>query len=161
MRFVVLIAVVILQCVPARAQAPGSPEALAAARELAAIMSADVIGQMTDGMTAQIWPKLEGALRPKVDAATLAELRAEFEKSLKDFVLEATKDAPEIYARHFSAAELREMTAFYRTPTGVKALSLMPKVMAEYFGSLMPRMQTFDSDLQARIQALLARRGYK
>jgi hypothetical protein len=161
MRFIIVLMLTALCWLPARAQEPGSPDAKAAAQELASILSADMIGQMTQAMTAQIWPKLQAAFGGKVDAATLAELRAEFEKSLKDFVVEATKDAPAIYAKHFTAQELREMTAFYRTPTGAKALRMMPQVMAEYFGSLMPRMEAFDRDLKARISAILARHGIK
>jgi hypothetical protein len=124
-------------------------------------MSADMIGQMTDAMTAQVWPKLEGSLRAKIDATALAEVRAEFEQTLKAFVIDATKDAPAIYAKYFSAQELREMAGFYRTETGAKALRLMPQVMSEYFGTLMPRMEGFNRDLQARIQAILTKHGVK
>jgi hypothetical protein len=45
MRFIVMIVVAALSCMPARAQAPGSPEAVAAAKDLASIMSPDMIGQ--------------------------------------------------------------------------------------------------------------------
>jgi hypothetical protein len=158
---VMIVAVVALSCLPARAQGPGSPEAQTAAKELSAVMSADMIGQMTDAMTAQVWPKLEGALRAKVDPAALAEVRTEFEQTLKAFVIDATKDAPAIYAKYFSAQELREMAGFYRTETGAKALRLMPQVMAEYFGTLMPRMEGFNRDLQTRIQAILTKHGVK
>jgi hypothetical protein len=160
MRLIIVAIVGLLACLPARAQAPGSPEAQAAAKELASIMSADLIGQMTSAMTAQIWPKLQAELGPKVDAATLKELRQEFEAALKDFVVDAMTEAPAVYARHFSAQELRDMTAFYRSPTGVKALQLMPKVMAEFFGTLAPRMQALDKNLKTRISAVLKRRGY-
>ena len=34
-----------------------------------------------------------------------------------------------LYAESFTEAELREMTAFYRTPTGKKAVALMPELM--------------------------------
>ena len=161
MRFFVVLVAVLLCCAPVRAQGPGSPEAQAAATELAQILSGDMVGQMTDAMTSQVWPKLEAALRNKVDAATLAELRAEFGNALKEFVVETTKDAPAIYARHFSAQELREMTAFYRTPTGAKALKMMPQIMAETFGSIMPRMEAFDRDLKQRLDAILRKRGVK
>jgi hypothetical protein len=161
MRFVVAVAIAALACLPARAQAPGSQEALSAAKELASIMSPDMISQMTKSMTAQVWPKLENALRAKVGPDVLAEVRTEFEKTLNAFVIEATKDAPSIYARYFSAQELRDMSAFYRTETGAKALRLMPQVMSEYFGILLPRMDTFNRDLQTRIQAILAKHGAK
>jgi uncharacterized protein len=163
MRFIALMVIALLSCLPARAQAqaPGSPEAVAAAKELASIMTPDMIGQMTNGMTAQIWPKLEGALRTKVDPAVMAEVRAEFESTLKTFVVEATKDSPSLYAKYFSAQELRDMAAFYRTETGAKALQLMPQVMSDYFATLLPRMEGFNRDLQQRIQAILAKHGVK
>jgi hypothetical protein len=161
MRLIVLIVLAALSCLPARAQAPGSPEALAAAKDLSLVMSPDMIGQMTDAMTAQVWPKLEGALRSKVAPAVMAEIRADFERTLKAFVIEATKDAPSIYAKYFSAQELREMAGFYRTETGAKALRLMPQAKAEYFGTLMPRIEGFNRDLQTRIQAILTKHGAK
>jgi hypothetical protein len=34
-----------------------------------------------------------------------------------------------LYAANFTEAELKEMTAFYKTPTGQKALQAMPEVM--------------------------------
>jgi hypothetical protein len=95
-----------------------------------------------------------------VDPATLSELRQEFEAVLKEFVIDAMTEAAPVYARHFSAQELGEMTAFYRSPTGAKALQLMPKVMAEFFGIIMPRTQALDNTLKTRIAAVLKRRGF-
>jgi uncharacterized protein len=160
MRFLALAFVAVLGCSPAQAQGPGSPEALAAANDLSKIMSVETIGQMTKAITAQAWPKIEAGLRAKVDAETMAEVRSEFEKALQDFTVEAMTDAPAIYARHFSASELRDMTAFYRTATGIKALQLMPQVMAEYMGAIMPRAQTFERNLEARLVAIMKRRGF-
>ncbi|MEL6616180.1 MAG: DUF2059 domain-containing protein [Bacteroidota bacterium] len=37
----------------------------------------------------------------------------------------------DIYVRNFTEGELREMTAFYRTPTGQKAARLTPTLMEE------------------------------
>jgi hypothetical protein len=162
MRFVVVLVAALLSCLPARAQAPGSPEAQAAAKELIAIMSPDMIGQMTNGMLAQIWPKLDGALRAKVGPAVMAEVRTELEQMLKSFVVEATmKDAPVIYAKYFSAQELRDMAAFYKTTTGAKALRMLPQVMTEYYGMLMPRLEGFNREIQTRVQAILAKHDVK
>jgi uncharacterized protein len=160
MRRIVLIVLVVLSCLPARAQGPGTPEAQAAAKELVAIMSHDMMGQLTDGLIAQMWPQLERALSAKVSPAVLAEVRAEMERTLKAFVIDGTtNDAPVVYAKYFSAEELREMAAFYKTATGAKALRLLPQVTAEYFGILMPRMEGFNRDLQVRIQAILTKHG--
>jgi hypothetical protein len=102
---------------PAAAQDKTSPEALAAARELSEIMTGGTMSEITSAMTAQIWPNIERAFGSKVDAATLAELRTEFEKSVTSFTADVMKDAPAVYARHFSAQELRDIVAFYKSPT--------------------------------------------
>ena len=149
---------------PARAQSPPSPapaaEAMAAARDLAALMNGDTVGQMSAALTAQIWPNIERQLGPKVDAATLAELRVEFEHALSSFTGEVMRDSPAVYARHFTAEELRAMLAFYKSPVGQKALDTMPTVMTELGQQMAPRMQAFQADLHAKMEATLKKHGY-
>ena len=158
-----LVGMMMLACclaAPVKAQDP-SAETLAAARELSAIMTGDTIGQMTTAMSAQIWPTIAQQLSAKVDAATIAEIRAEFERSLTDFTGEVMKDAPETYARHFTAQELRDMVAFYKSPSGAKALREMPKVMTDVGARLAPRLQTLQTGFDACMQAILQKHGYK
>ena len=145
----------------ARAQGTGSPEALAAAKKRASILSADTVNQLSQAMLGQIWPKLQAEFSKKVDQATIQEMRAEFEKIMGRFLADTMKDAPSIYARHFTAQELRDITAFYRTPTGQKALRTMPVVAAESFGMIMPRMKDFQRELDDALQGVLKRRGYQ
>jgi len=139
MRAVLLAAAIGLSSVlPAAAQGantapPATPsaEAIAVAKELLALVSGDMISDLTSKMVAQMWPTLEQSLRtkyPTLDAATGAELRAEFEKQIAANVAETMKDAPAIYARYLTVPEMREIQAFYRTPTGAKALKLMPQI---------------------------------
>ncbi len=146
---------------PVRAQDAGSPEALRAAQELAAIITGDTIAQMSSALTAQLWPRIESQFGAKVDAATLAELRSEFERTLASSTAEMMKDAPAIYAKHFSAQELGDLLAFYKSPTGKKALQIMPTVMADVTTQMMPRMDTFQHDLNTRLEAVLQKHGYK
>ena len=138
-----------------------APEALQAAKELSAMVSGDAIAQMSAAMTAQIWPNIENSLSAKVDAATLAELRGEFEHSVATFANETMRHAPGVYARNFTAPELREIVAFYRTPTGTKALHVMPKVMGEVMAEMAPRVQAFQQDLDTKLVAILQKHGYK
>src|SRR3569833_2124528 len=92
---------------PATAQTPApSPDTLKAAQELAAMMSGDTIGQMSAALTAQIWPNIEQQLGPRVDAATLTELKGQFEQSLSGFTTEVMRDSPAVYVRLFSAVVL-------------------------------------------------------
>ncbi|MGN6570706.1 MAG: DUF2059 domain-containing protein [Pseudolabrys sp.] len=147
---------------PVRAQTPPSPppEAIAAARELAALMGGDTVGQMSAALTAQIWPNIEQQLGPKVDAATLAELRSQFETSLSNFTKEVMAESPAVYARHFTVDELHARLAFYKSPVGQKALKTMPTVMTELGQQMAPRMQAFQADLHGKMEATLKKHGY-
>lgn len=146
---------------PAKAQDAGSLEALRAAQELTAIVTSDAIAQLSHNMTAQMWPNIEAQLGGKVDGATLAEMRAEFEKAITAFTAQTMQDAPAIYAKHFTAQELRDLLAFYKTPTGAKALKAMPQVTAEITAQMMPNMQPFQTDLVTRLRAIMRSHGYK
>lgn len=155
--------VLVLAClaVPAAAQEPGSPEALRAASELLSVMSPDMTKQLAGAVTAQMWSRVESEMRNKVDAATLNELRGEYEKALTRFLDDIMKEAPPVYARHFSAPELHDIAAFYRTPTGMKSLRLMPTISAETIALLVPRLPVFQQDVQGIVEAVLQKRGYK
>jgi len=147
----------------AHAQAEGSAEAIKVATELMAVLSKDMVAQMSGQMTAQIWPTVEQELhkaRPDIDAATLSELRAEFERLQLDYLADVMKGAPVVYAKYFSAQELRDMLAFYRTPTGEKSLRVLPQVMSEFLGDLMPRLQEVQEKTTESFQKILRQKGY-
>ena len=160
-RVLTAILLVTVLAMPARAQAPGSPEAVKAAGELFVILGGETARQMSTAMIAQMWPGLERELAGKISAAVLQEIRAELERSLTNFVNDAMTEGPAIYARYFSAAELRDMAAFYRTPTGVKGLQLLPKVTADIGGLIMPRLPIFQGEIADKIQAIMKKHGYK
>jgi uncharacterized protein len=146
----------------ALAQGEASPESLKAANELMAIMSKDTVQQLVTGLTAQVWPTLERALRTKrsdIDQATLTELRNEFERIQVQYMAGVMADAPAIYARHFSAQELRDMLAFYKTPTGQKALQVMPQLTAEVFQMVMQKMQGLQVQIMGAFNNVLRQRG--
>jgi uncharacterized protein len=146
---------------PAHADETASPETMQAARALATIVTGETVNQMTRAMTAQLWPSIEQQLGGKVDAATLTDMRAEFERTLLAMTNEMLSEAPAIYARHFSSQELREMVAFYQSPVGVKALHEMPKVMADVGTQMAPRLQEFQVALNAKLVAIMHKHGYK
>jgi len=145
---------------PARAQTTPSPETMHAAQDLAALVSKDTVQQMTSAIFGQMWSSMEAQLSSKVDAATLAELRSEVERVVVKFASDAMKDAPTIYARHFTAAEMGDVLAFYKTPTGAKALREMPKVAAESAALMAPRMGPFQQELGTAVQAIMKKHGY-
>jgi hypothetical protein len=143
------------------ARAQDAAEALRAANELASIISADAVNQISRELAAGFWPNVENSLKSRVDDATLSELRADFDHRLAQFAAEAMNGAPAIYAKYFTAQELRDITAFYRTPTGTKALQTMPKVMFEYLAGVRPKVQEFQQGVRTGVQEIMQRHGYQ
>jgi len=156
-------AVLVCICVttPAAAQEPGSPETLRTAQDLAAVVSPDTMAQITRTMTAQVWPAIEAQFAGKVDAATLAELRTVFERETVAFATDSMKALPAIYAKYFSAKELQELLAFYRTPVGAKGLKFLPQVTADIGASMAPKLPAFQAQITAQLEEVLRRHGYR
>ena len=65
-------------------------------------------------------------------------------------------DLVEIYAEAFSTEELRDLIAFYGTPTGAKALRVMPQLMAQSSQLGLQKVQQNAAELQRMISAKLA-----
>jgi uncharacterized protein len=145
-----------------------SPERLQAARNLVAVESSATIAEMTSEVVAQVSPQIETALRakhPNLDDATLGEISSAFERLLRETVAarmkEAMNELPPIYARYFSIAELNEIAAFYRTPTGAKLLATRPKVMAGLMPALLASSGSMTREFDAAYSEILKKHGYK
>jgi len=137
------------------------PEALKAAKELCAIMTKDSLKQMSAQLSAMTWPGIEKSLRAKqtVTAKQLDSLRQDFERIQVDFLSSVMDDAPAVYARYFTAAELREMLAFYKTPVGQKTLTVLPQVMTEFMAVVMPKIPKVQKDVMESFSKVLRKRG--
>jgi uncharacterized protein len=159
MRIAILLVALTFGIGAARAQ--DAAEALQAANELALIVSADAVNQISQELTASLWVNLENSLKSKVDDATLSELRADFQHQLAQFGAEAMKDAPAIYAKYFTTQELRDIIAFYRTPAGAKALQTMPKVVIEHLTGVRPKVQEFQQGVGTSVREIMQRHGYR
>jgi uncharacterized protein len=77
----------------------------------------------------------------------------------QNFLRESMQDAPRLYARHFTADELRDMIAFYHTPTGEKGLRMLPQVMSELMATMLPRLQTLEPQLREAFAKVLRQKG--
>jgi uncharacterized protein len=141
-----------------------SPASLEAAKGLVALMSPALITQLTESMTRLIWPSIASMMRaqyPSIDLATLTELREKYEAMASDAVKQAMTEVPPIYARYFTADEMNQIAAFYRTPTGAKALTVMPKVMADVGPAVVPRMQALKAEIGPAFAEILKKHGYE
>lgn len=145
------------------AQNAPSVESLHAASELASLTSAGVVTQIAATLTNETWPSVEAALRvknPRIDPGTLATLRREFEDLQARATREALAESAPIYARYFTAEELRQLIAFYRTPVGAKALTAMPRASLELLQGMGPRLQRLSQTVSQRFAAILQQHGY-
>jgi hypothetical protein len=137
---------------PPAASAPvGSHEAAApassheaAARELVRItdlmrLALDAGGGMID---AQL--KANSTMAPYADV-----MHTWLAHVLQDIDLEGI--VVKLYMESFSEAELRDLIAFYRTPTGRKALTVMPQLMQKGMALGMEKAQEHTAELQQLI----------
>jgi len=166
-RTVVLFAALTLAAIAAdtsatRAQNAPDAETLKAAQDLVGVVTKDTTRQMAHQVSAQVWPRIEQSLRAKqsITDAQLADLRNEFERIQFEFISKVMEDAPSIYARHFTAAELRELLAFYRSPIGEKSLRVLPQITTETMALIMPRMQQLQAQVVEAFTKVLRDRGF-
>lgn len=154
--------------------AAANPAALAAANDMLTAMNYRAVAQ---GMFAQMRHNMPIMMRqgatnsiinnPKMDEAQKKASMEKMEKQLplavnavdgvfNDPALLNTmmSETANLYARHFTADELRQITAFYKTPVGVKMLASMPQLMNESMQMgqkiVMPRIQAVMQKAQAK-----------
>jgi hypothetical protein len=64
------------------------------------------------------------------------------------------------YASHFTEAELKEILAFYNTPTGKKMVGELPKVMQQSLASAREYGNKLSEQLVARIREEMKKKGH-
>lgn len=142
----------------APAQAP-DPEAVALAREL---MQVTLVDQLQKQMVDQSWTQMEALIRqsaPQITPEQLADLKSEFAAIAEKDIAAATAGAPAMYARYFSKEELKDLVAFYGTPTGKKTVAVMPALMGEMMQALTPQMLDSAKRMQEAFARVLKREG--
>ena len=162
--FGLLIALVLVAASGERARADDtpSPEALAAARQLFTIVSGDMLQQLTTQITGAFWPSVEQSARSeKIDDATIAELRKEFDRVELAFVTDALKQAPAIYARHLPLPSSMNYRRSTKRRSAPKRLHEMPQVMGEFTSTLVPRLKEVQRQASEAFDKILRERGYK
>ena len=138
------------QSVPAK-PAPVDPATAAAVHELLAAMKyrevmlasfikleQDMPAMMTEGVAASLEKntKLTAEQKKKTIEKAVKEIpavAATFGATFRDPKLmdELLAEIVPLYARYFSAEELKQMAAFYKTPAGTKMLFLTPRISHE------------------------------
>ena len=143
---------------PARAQE--DPARLQAAK--------DLIGAMkTEETFKQIMPTVFAQLRQVIvtaNPATAKDVDAVFGPAEAKFIQrldELKGEIAPLYARAFDARELREMIAFYRTPTGAKLIQLQPQLAQGSMAIGQSWGQRIFKEVEEDVKKQLRERGHK
>lgn len=76
-----------------------------------------------------------GTTRPEL-IKDLDAIAKEMPPKLADFRNEIVDIGARVYANRLSEAELREVSAFFKTPAGSKYVNLQPQILQELFGEM-------------------------
>jgi hypothetical protein len=90
----------------------------------------------------------------------MADLRGEFDHLTSSMAAEIMSNAPAIYARYFTAEEMRSLAAFYNTPAGAKTLVVMPAIAAEFNSNTMRDSATLRQQMRESFNNILREHGY-
>lgn len=143
----------------ARAQTPPS-DAMTAARSLVTTMRlADQYKVLLPAILLSLKPALTQD-RPEIERdydammPMIADAFAPYYTSMVDGIAA-------IYATNFTAAELRDIEAFYRQPTGQKMLEKMPVISQQALAVGQEIGRKAAEDLKARLTEALRQKGHK
>ena len=150
---------VTLLCGGAAAAQTPPPDSLAAAKELVVTMrAADQLKNLLPVIMQQLKPAIVLG-RPQIEKdydaimPALTEGMVARSSELVDLIAV-------VYARNFTAAELQQVSAFYRSPVGQKFLEKMPTITQESMQAGQKWGQTVAGEMRGRIIEELRKRGH-
>ena len=159
-RRLLIVACLLLLSAPAsRAQAP-TPDAMAAARSLVNTMKlADQYKALLPAILLSLKPALTQD-RPEIEQdydammPMIADAFTPYYTSMVDGIAA-------VYATNFTAAELRDIEAFYRQPVGQKMLEKMPAIGQQALAVGQEIGRKAAEDLRQRLTEALRQKGHK
>ena len=158
-RRLLIVACLLLLPAAARAQAPAS-DAMTAARSLVTtIKLADQYKALLPAILLGLKPALTQD-RPEIERdyeammPMLADAFTPYYSSMVDGIAA-------IYAANFTAAELRDIEAFYRQPTGQKMLEKMPAISQQALAVGQEIGRKAAEELRQRLTEALRQKGHK
>jgi hypothetical protein len=144
--------------------------AVAAACVVPSTLSADEKSHRKAAEELLLATNIESQLRSSIDQSIalqikvnpqLAPMRGVFDRFFAKYMSwDALKDdVISMYVDAFTEPELREITAFYQTPTGKKMVQKMPELMAKGMQLGVSRVQANQAELQQMIRDELSKKN--
>lgn len=121
-------------------------------------------GTFLDQLADQVWRPVESELKKNNSSITAEELKILKDEYLviqKEQMAEILTEAPRIYARHFTADELKELYEFQSSPLGMKSLQVMPAIMGELMPMIIKHSQSAGPRMMEKLRNKIKERGYK
>ncbi|MDP6704796.1 MAG: DUF2059 domain-containing protein [Alphaproteobacteria bacterium] len=141
------------------AEQPVDPEKRALIMELMEITGAKNFSvQFSEAITGEYFKAIK-AVRPDFPDRALTIIYEEIFNVLEADIDSFMEDTVPIYDRHFNLSELRDLREFYRTPTGQKTISTLPRIMQESMAAGQAWAGRLTPILQQRIRARLKQEG--
>jgi hypothetical protein len=143
---------------PAVAQQKASPAALAAAKEILVMKSADKIyANAVPGTVEQVKGRLIAQnLNYQKDLNELAPVVA---KQLTGREKEIGDGMAQAYAAQFTEQELKDLVAFYKSPLGQKLITSEPRAIEQGMAFTNSWAQTFAETVASAFRAEMKKRG--
>lgn len=143
---------------PAAAQQKASPAALAAAKEILVMKSADKIyANAVPGTVEQVKNRLIAQnLNYQKDLNELAPVVA---KQLTGREKEIGEGMAQAYAAQFTEQELKDLVAFYKSPLGQKLITSEPRAIEQGMAFTNSWAQNFAETVASAFRAEMKKRG--
>jgi uncharacterized protein len=143
---------------PATPAAQPSPSHLAVARE---VMLNSGIARSFDSMLPVFGEQIKQAAvtRPELSKdldAVLESLQPEMEMQKQELISTAAR----IYAARLSEAELKDIAAFFRTPSGRRYVETQPQVLDDMVQQMQGWTQRVSQYVMVRVRAEMGKRGH-
>ncbi len=138
-----------------------SSEAL---REANKLFDLTFSGTFFENLTAQVWKSVEQALKaknPSISEDVLSTFKSELMAIQQEQMADVMKEAPRIYARHFTVDELKQLYDFQASPIGKKSLKVMPQIMGELMPLILKHAQQAGPRVMQKLQEKIKQKGYK
>jgi uncharacterized protein len=144
---------------PGRAQEP-TPATLAAAREMLIAKGGltffdPVVPGVIDSVKNTFLPTNLNLSRELNEVA--AQLNKDFDSKRNEVITNVTR----VFAERFTEQELKQITAFYKTPIGQKMIKEEPAAIEESLKATQDWANSFSEVVMARFRAEMRKRGHE
>jgi hypothetical protein len=143
----------------AQSPAPPNPESITAARELVAASGMDTqVRSMLPTIVQVLRPGFVTG-RPKQFVEAYDAIVSVLVEAFGSRIDEMSDQVATVYAQTFSVDEMRQLTAFYRTPVGQKLLEKMPGLLQQTSAIGQALGRKVAEEMRDRIADELRKRG--